>query len=46
MLMILTKTMLKFQRNKETTNFEKFITGATAGITVTILNLILDTGVV
>lgn len=37
------KQLLKLSRNEETTNFERFIAGAAAGITATILCLPLDT---
>lgn len=37
------KQLLKISKNKETTNFERFLAGAAAGITATILCLPMDT---
>ena len=37
------KQLLKFSGNGETTNFERFIAGAAAGITATVLCLPMDT---
>ena len=37
------KQLLKLSANEETTNFERFIAGAAAGITATVLCLPLDT---